>query len=185
MKLWTMQPPEVYQLIQEIGVYRCNPELSENQEWCFCKAYNWLHGKMESLIGPAPDGVSDPVWAWHTWEGHRKKPDFRYSMFRNHPECYLMEIDIEDDQVLLTDYDDWHYVLNRWYYHDEDPDDIWDERNEWFWSLPPDEQTRIAEESWNQLIGRSEAELLHKKSPTIQATFWELRRDQIGKVWHH
>lgn len=173
MKLWTIQSPAVYDLLQKTGIYHCDPDLSENPEEAFRKAYAWMHAKMEIQIGPAPEGVTDPVWAWHTWVGNRRKPDFRTSLFRNSMDCYLMEIEVPDDEVLLTDYNDWHYVLNEWWYHDEDPDEIWEKRNEWWWSLPYKERKE------------SEMELLQKKDVSIQAVFWELRYEQILKIWFY
>ena len=40
MILWTMQPVEVWQEIQEAGVYRCDPARSSMPE--FTDMYEWL-----------------------------------------------------------------------------------------------------------------------------------------------
>ena len=61
MILWTIQPVEVYELIQETGVYHCDFEKSI---FTFCKKqYDWLVRRMKDKIGPPPEGVSYPVWA--------------------------------------------------------------------------------------------------------------------------
>ena len=50
MILWTIQPIEVYNLIQEKGYYICDPSKSECLEMmCFEKAYDWLIEKMDSV----------------------------------------------------------------------------------------------------------------------------------------
>ena len=68
MILWTIQPIEVYNLIQEKGYYICDPSKSECLEMmCFEKAYDWLIEKMKEKIGQPPLNAKYPVWAWHTW----------------------------------------------------------------------------------------------------------------------
>lgn len=186
MKLWTIQTADIYHQIQRTGVYRCISEFSDKQEKEFRDAYIWIRGKMEEQIGPAPQGVSDPVWAWHTWEGNRKRPDFRNHMFLFHDkDCCLMEIEVPDEKVFLTDYDDWHFVMNRWFFHNEDPEDVWDRRDEWWENLPEEEHQRVLLESWDKLIGLPEETLMQKKDASIQATFWELRKEQVKKVWFY
>lgn len=75
MVLWTIQPIEIYELIQETGVYHCNFTKSMLND---CREqYDWLAQEMKTRIGNPPEGVSYPVWAWYMWEGERKKPDLR------------------------------------------------------------------------------------------------------------
>ena len=75
MILWTMQPVEVWQEIQETGVYRCDPARSSMPE--FTDMYEWLIRQMEQRIGPPPAGVTYPVWAWYMQNGKHRKPDLR------------------------------------------------------------------------------------------------------------
>ena len=75
MILWTIQPIEVYELIQRTGVYHCDYEKSDMEYWQ--EQYNWLVQEMKERVGEPPKGVSYPVWAWYMWEGARKKPDLR------------------------------------------------------------------------------------------------------------
>jgi hypothetical protein len=79
MRLWTIQPVEVWNMIQETGVYIADPDKA------FChgdknctRAYKWMVTQMEKRIGAKPEGVTYPVWAWHTQEYKHKKPDFRH-----------------------------------------------------------------------------------------------------------
>ena len=88
MRLWTIQSPEVYQLIEETGVYRCDPyqsgmltPIDESKaglelEKQFADSYDWLVRQMEKRIGPRPEGVVYPVWAWYQY-GFKRKPDLR------------------------------------------------------------------------------------------------------------
>ena len=42
MILWTMQPIEVWNIIQNTGMYRCDPAKSSMQEMEFVEKYEWL-----------------------------------------------------------------------------------------------------------------------------------------------
>lgn len=75
MILWTMQPVEVWQEIQETGVYFCDPARSSMPE--FTDMYEWLIRQMKQRIGPPPAGVAYPVWAWYMQNGKHRKPDLR------------------------------------------------------------------------------------------------------------
>ena len=80
----------------------------------FVEKYKWLIDQMEKRIGPAPDGVSYPVWAWYIQSWKHKKPDLRIERWANGPgnEQYVcIEVELPDDQVLLSDFDAWCILL--------------------------------------------------------------------------
>lgn len=186
MRLWTIQPNAVYDEIQKAGVYRCNSKLSENyQDECFRNAYEWISEKMKEKIGPAPEGVIIPIWAWHTWEGKRRKPDFRNSMFREYKDCCLIEIEIPDEQVLLTDFDSWHLVLNECPIIDEDDRDAFEQKYDHWLELPEGEKEIEMRKSWDALVNQTEDELMQKENISIQAVFWELRKEDVRNVKFH
>ena len=76
MILWTIQPDEVFDEINRLGVYHCDPVKADVQGM-FPEQYDWLAGQMRKRIGPPPEGVSYPVWAWYQWRKDRRKPDLR------------------------------------------------------------------------------------------------------------
>ena len=57
MILWTIQPIYIWDMIEETGVYRCDPSLSTMPEPEFVEEYMWLIGQMVKRIGPPPEGV--------------------------------------------------------------------------------------------------------------------------------
>ena len=112
MILWTIQPEAVYEEILSTGVYHCDFSKSSLSEWE--RQYDWLVEQMKKRIGPPPNGVSYPVWAWHTWEGVRKKPDLRRERWGNGwkgERFVCLEIDVPDKDVLLSDFDSWSIIL--------------------------------------------------------------------------
>lgn len=148
--LWTIQPIEVYELIQERGVYHCNftkSVLNDCQE-----QYDWLAQEMKTRIGNPSEGVSYPVWAWYMWEGERKKPDLRRERWGNGwkgERFACMEIDIPEAEVILSEESRQEYREANW--------------------------ERAFELSYvdNDWVHRGDS---------IQATFWELRKEHIRKV---
>ena len=181
MKLWTLQPVEVYNFIMKNGVYRCKPELSEClTEMNFYDAYDWLVGQMKEKIGQPPQNVKYPVWAWHTTYGKHKKPDLRRMDFKSKEPMVCLEIEKSDDQVLLSDEENWHFVLSNWYFSKSEED------YNTFELMSPDEQEIIKRKSWERifLIDTFKDDWI-SRGMFIQATFWELKKSDIRKVIYY
>ena len=101
MKLWTIQPVEVWREIQDKGVYRCNPSLIPLD---LDEEYKWLIRKMADKIGPPPEGVLYPVWAWYKQNGKHRKPDLRSKRWgygSGNEDYTCIEIEIPDEKVYV------------------------------------------------------------------------------------
>ena len=72
MKLWTVQPLEVVDILEKDGVFTCDEKLSENYS-DFYDAYNWLVGEMDKRNIPHPSHLTLPLWAWHTRNYQHKR----------------------------------------------------------------------------------------------------------------
>ena len=182
MRLWTIQPEEVYNLILEKGFYKCD---GRKVDKFFKESYIWLSNQMKQKLKKKPNNVSFPVWAWHTRNFKRKKPDLRSSEYGTKGEKLVcIEIEVPDDEVLLTDFDAWHFVLNKWYLNTE----CWDEEtfdadNLWLDSLSNEEKTKEIEKSWQGIYNLDPKETdWCARGKWIQATFWELKKEYIKKV---
>ena len=199
MRLWTIQSPEVYEILKTKGVFHCdhNMLLAKRDPDVYndiTDAYAWIGKQMSQRIGEAPAGVVFPVWAWHTWDGQHKRPDMRLSMFT----CFLyvgdkvlMEIEIPDEQVLLSDKSRWEYVLSKSYFgnydgglSEEEFDEVWEKDQKWLDSLTEAQRTEVIEKSWEKVfdvfpLRKSD----YYTTFDIQATIWELKLDQVVKVW--
>lgn len=98
-----------------------------------------------------------------------------------------MEVEIPDKDVLLSDEELWHFVLNDFYLSDATNEVEYNAAEEAFDALPEDEQRAVKEKSWERIFFVSppvDNEWV-RVGCYIQATFWELRREQIVKVWHY
>lgn len=183
MILWTIQPEEVYRLLTDEGVYRCNPEKSYMYQY-WPRQYDWLISQMKNRIGPPPEGVFIPVWAWYMWEGQRKKPDLRRERWENgwKGERFVsLEIDIPEDRVLLSDFDAWSVILHNGFLSMAEEEN--DELKARYESLAPDEQEKMQSKNWEGMFDlTSFSNGWITRGESIQATFWELRMEQVKKV---
>ena len=184
MVLWTIQPSEVYAAIETEGIYRCDSRRVDMLESFFGESYRWLVKQMREKIGNPPDGVEYPVWAWYKRNGRRHRPDLRRTGFGTRGDKLVcMEIDIPDNQVVLSDFDAWHFVLNKIYLDDSTNETEWNANNAAFDALPPEQKQEAMEKSWNRIFDIEPVDNgWARRGFYVQATFWELRREQIKTI---
>ena len=139
---------------------------------------------MTKRVGPPPQGVDYPVWAWYMQNGRHKKPDLRSERWGYGPgdEDYCcIELEIAPQRVLLSDFDVWHGVLNNGLISDTEEEDVALEA--FHESLADAEKAAYKEKNWERVFDISP---LNNNWTTrgewVQATFWELRREDIRAV---
>lgn len=178
MRLWTFQPERVYEILQRDGVFRCDPSLSECITECeFAQAYDWMVEQMKYRIGKPPDGVKVPIWAWHTHDWKHKKPDLRLGEFWYSSPMLCIEIELPDEQVLLSDEEEWHFVLNNWYLSEDE------QESERIDALSEEEQEKIKPVSWKKIFDvRPIDNGWTRRGCYVQATFWELKKEMVVSV---
>ena len=184
MILWTMQPIEIWNIIQDTGVYRCDPEKSSMQDIQFVEKYEWLIEQMKKRIGPPPDGVTYPVWAWYIQNGKHKKPDLRSERWGYGPgdeEYVCIEFEVPDDHVLLSDFDVWLIILNNGLISETEEEDT---RQEKYWeSLSPEDQKAYEDKNWERVFDITPLNNHWiRRGDWVQATLWELRKESVRSV---
>lgn len=198
IKLWTIQNEKAYHKFIQTGIWRADPSYSIF-DGEFCDAYDWLAAQMDMRIGSRPKGVEYPMWAWYQWEGERKRCDLRCGGYAKRGTRMLqVAFEIDDSQVLLSDFDGWHFVLSNSYLAANEQDfnsfyeklevggfthqDIID-----FGKKHPllEECRKKIMWSWDRIFN------LESYTPdwdcppdqkSIQATFWELKSEQVEKI---
>ncbi|MFC3862568.1 DUF3841 domain-containing protein [Deinococcus antarcticus] len=117
MRVYTLQPVNVLHTIQRGELYRPDPNLCRAEgfvgdDQSLWRAYRWIAGRL-ALQHPPPVPEALPVWVWATFNHRSPKPDLR----RHHPVTpgVLLELEVDDDRVLLSDFDGWHTALNGWF----------------------------------------------------------------------
>ena len=113
-----------------------------------------------------PKNVSYPLWAWYKTYGENKKPDRRKSLFREYDHLdTILELEIPENKVFLTDFDDWHYVINDFPYQ---TDEEYEENPDW----EPSQEEK--EKSWEVIFDL-------KNKDFIQACVWEIKPEEVIK----
>lgn len=147
-----------------------------------------------------PVGVGYPIWAWYQWEGKRKRRDMRESGYAKRGEKIVqLTIEIDDRDVLLSDFDLFHYVLNYCYLPESEEDDAefekeyisqgfcWsDLRNFNIQSSSIRKiRTKIVK-SWERIfdLKKEDENIIYGSNAqkSIQATFWLLKIEQVIKT---
>ncbi len=182
MILWTIQDEASYKTLLKKGVYRC--DLRSEGLPDFKPAYDWMVAQMIRRIGAKPRGVVYPIWAWFLWTRDCKKPNLGW-FIKNCGEkgqrFVRLELEVPDKDVLLSDFDVWHSILNNQlisYSNEED-----DELEEQYQTLPEPQRREMKEKNWERVF---DVEYVPNnwrgRGESIQATFWELRLEYVRKA---
>ena len=182
MILWTSQEEAVYNKLLKTGVYRCDLNLSPTKD---CrKQYDWLVRQMKQRIGPPPEQVTYPVWALYQQDGKHRKPDLRrerWAVGCNGERFACLEIEIPDRDVLLSDFDAWCMLLSDFLISDTEQEGCCLEAQ--YEALSPSEKRRMKEKNRERVFDLSPLNNgWARRGYEIQATFWELRLEQVRDV---
>ena len=192
MRLWKIQGIEIYEQLQRDGVAYCTkPVWSDDEK--FMKAYHWMADQMKQRIGEPPiKGIEYPMWAWYQYNSAKSnKPPRSYLDIQEGVSAY-MEIEVPDNEVILSDFMNWHNVLNQfpltdWKRINKKTDLLEKEAGKSlrFEDYPVETQKEI-EKTWEAIfdLNRRDKEVgrTHKRNRSIQATFWMLKPEYIISV---
>ncbi len=155
---------------------------------------------IESNIHPPSHDINYPVWAWYQWEGKRKRLDMRKGGHAKRGDKIVqLTIDVDMGNVLLSDFDLFHYVLNYWYLPLDENDHMKFDKEltdaGFSWSELSDTQNEneamlmLREKmikSWDRIfdLSREDDGWLYGKlcNKSIQATLWQIKIDQVKQA---
>jgi len=166
MRLWSIQTENAVRRIKEKGELR--GDWRRVDHW-FKEAYQWLCVEMEK----ADIGLKGrpPVWAW------TRRPDLRYSAHGQKGETlYLLELDVPDDEILVSNFGAWHCVLNPCFVtmNDAEFHKMWDDDS------PYSDQE--IEESWQRIFDLELVAGPDNYGDDCQATFPVIDQSYIRKM---
>ena len=182
MRVFTVQPLEVLEIIKQQGYFTCTKEKSENYK-DFYDAYNWLVKEMiKRKIYPVEKDTL-PLWCWYKYDG-KNKLDLRHSGLGIPKEKQVcLELEVSENQILLSDYGAWHFVLNNAWYDNSTNEREFDKLHDWFDKLPYKEQNELRIKSWQKIFDitpvRNE---WSSKGYYVQGTFWVITKSMIVKT---
>ena len=181
MKLWSIQPIDIYEIIQRDGVYITDETKIDMPS--FLEPYHWMSEQLQKKT-PRPEGVTIPVWGWYQFMGKRKKPDLRYACYgARGTKCVCMELDIPDEEVLLSDFEAWLWVLNDWWLSNSNNEEEDNRLEAWYEKQPADVQKKLKIDSWQSIFNLTYMDNgWRRQGYEIQGVFWMLKKEYIKKV---
>lgn len=199
MIVYSTQDLHIFEKIQKGETHYANrsfivdPSDPDIVDEYFCRAYDWISQRMEEKIGPKPAEGVMPTWAYYQWWGEKKpKPDLRYRgarCFADNRTCALMTLEIPDEDVLLSDYDTWHWVLNGSFLGDESrSDEIHEYKKAHKFHDFEDYPQWLKDEislSWNMVFDMDASNTIleqEKSEQIIQATFWCIKPEYLKEA---
>ena len=180
--LWSIQHIDAYERMLEEGALRADRAFISDKS-IFLPAYEWMAEQMKARVSMPPENVSLPVWAWHTWEGKRKRRDLRCSCYGPRG-AHMVQLTLlaDESDFLLSDFDDFHQVIYGTYIADSEAD------YDSYYNMPyGEEREKRLARSWEKIFDLSRDfpdYILPNDMRSIQATLWEIRPEQIIKVEH-
>ena len=201
MKLWTIQNEEVYKKFKSTGILRADRNFIYDD---MIFHYNWMVDQMKKRIGtPNAETIKYPIWDWYQWQGTKnKRPDLRFSgHLERGIKGVLLELEVEAEKVLLSDFADFNNVLNYGYIsnNEKEYDNFYNELESYGYChydlQSADKKSEILEqfkiklyESWDKIFNLErevdERWSGKKEDQSIQATMWEVEWKQVVSGKH-
>ena len=175
MRITTIQPKEVYNICKNKTFYTDITKSEYYHDSLFINAYQWLIVEMNKRFDK-PKNAEYPVWGWYRFNG-KSKLDLRYFTKIHESGTYEIVLDVPDDQVLLTDFEKWHYVLNDWYLPSARTDEEYEKLESNFEKSDKLAQDSLKKESWNNVFNFDKNAI--SDGLNIQATFWKIEPEWI------
>ena len=179
MKLWSIQSEDVWTRLSQTGRYRTRrpPTLASARATAgLRRAFVWMTAQLTKRVGPPPAPGIWPVWAWYWWKDRdHPRPDLRVERHAYPRGARMVRIALEvpKDFVLLSDFNDWHFVLNNWYLSRVAAEADTFDHKEKRWPAAKVQAAKI--ESWARIFSL-------QRNFAAQAVLWELRKDWVTHV---
>jgi hypothetical protein len=197
MRLYHYMDADAYEAMTQEGRIVGSPAHSSYPE--FSIAYAWLANVMRRRIGPAPEGCHE-TWPVFTWALHNGLSPLAYDREQDCPgsddpneAAFLVGFDVPEGSYVLSDFDDWHFVLNNWFLPSEgsssdDPNgegDAFDELCRRHGCEPHgffddatinSEVEAVRRSNWERIVDRPH------DNGSVQATVWELKAEWVFLV---
>lgn len=183
--MYTIQSHEAYETLARDGVLVGDPSLGWSE---FQEAYAWMLRQMDQRLPGSPGGL---LWLWPTATRGRLRDGARHARG-----AVLLTVKVARDRVLLSEFLDWHAVLNRslhvppllgesneeWEARWSPLDEDFDERAKPYRGEPitawPEALRAEIESSWEAIFDPT----TWRTPPVLQATMRELRTDDIVRA---
>lgn len=181
---WTVMERSTWQLLEAEGELTC-PIGDACDDPIFQDAYAWMKNSMASAGIVAPTQGLSPWWCWIT-------------RGENHPEPFIEDVEglrdpvvlqlaVPCEQVVLSCFDLWHFVLNKWYVWSSELDEQDFDRaqeNAGEGSEAALQLQQRMQHSWSAVfeLDQTVVDMGPFEAKSIQGCFWTLRLAYVTAV---
>ncbi|BDH62050.1 hypothetical protein MTP04_21800 [Lysinibacillus sp. PLM2] len=134
MRVYTVQHLEAYKKLREQGFLEGREAFVDKD---FLKAYHWMKQQMIKRI-PNYKGENYPIWLWKRSVNRNERV-----LLPKGTRGVILTLEIPDDQILWSDFQSWHFVLNN--------SPITDSEDEWERYLKDEENYEVVK-SWDKIF---------------------------------
>ena len=111
MKVWHIVSRNGFERMQRNGLKRGHSDFICDE--FFRDAYGWMIEQMEQRLSSIRPESAYPVWVWYRYNGTAEsKPDVNDPYGEPNQPLVLLELEVPENEVLLSDFELWHAVLN-------------------------------------------------------------------------
>ena len=96
----------------------------------------------------------------------------------------MLEVEISDNRILLSDFDAWHSVLNNYHsYHNVRIEAKYQELDQWLDSLSEADRQQEIKKSWGSIFDIAPFENdFCRNGVWVQGTAWEIKAEDVVKT---
>lgn len=173
-----------WQLLEAGGLLTC-PIGEANDDPSFQNAYAWMKDSMASAGILAPEPGISPWWCWVRREENHPEPYIEDTEGLHDP--VVLELSVPSEEVVLSCFDLWHFVLNKCYVSaselDEQGFDQAQERAEEGSDAALQLQRRMRK-SWSAVfeLDQNAVDMGAFEAKSIQGCFWTLRLSDVTSI---
>lgn len=170
MKFWSIQTKEAWNKALENDYLEGNKDFICDES--FRVSYDWLKKQMDKRLSNYKN--EQPIWLW------LKRPDMRESAHAEKgTEIVRLTLELAEEDVLLSDFERWHYILNNEYCVNNDLEDSLLEQH--LFTIPK-------EETWLRIFEKPTLDSLDywgtAEQQVLQGTTGRVAMENIISVEH-
>lgn|GEM_PF-1724769 len=173
-----------WQVLEAEGELTC-PIGEANDDPIFQDAYTWMKGSMASagILAPEPD--ISPWWCWVRREENHPEPYVEDTEGLNDP--VVLELSVRSEQIVLSCFDLWHFVLNKSYVWTSELDEQDFDRAQVSAEEGSDAAVQLQQrmqKSWSAVfeLDQCAVDMGPFQAKSIQGCFWTLRLSDVTAI---
>ena len=194
IKAWCNMSYATYQLLLEKGELQVPKSFAQDEWFNFERAYDWMIRLMDRVGLKPPINDISPWWFWLDGHCAQEATPVQQDMPEYEDGC-AVQLSLPASEVLLSDFDLWHYVINGWYLgKGEEDSSEFDALCEalgsegYFHDCPSEELRQRMLKGWLKIFdleftGNGYYCNHGMSEKSIQGNIWTLKKEYVEKVY--